>query len=164
MRTPLIAAAALVALAACGQPQQKAPAQTPAATTQQNGSVQLYSTRNLPDWLFILRTTDGGTVHFNQRTITRENGLADIWLQVHYGRPQLYEGQRPGGGSTVVHYDTERLHYRFNCADQTFIVMERQVMGANEEIVARYEPRAIYRRVPDGGAAAHVMPIACQGG
>ena len=162
MRTILIAAAALLALAACGQAQQKA-SQTPAATAQ-NGSVQLYSTRNLPDWLFILRTVDGGTVHFNQRTITRENGQADIWLQVHYGRPQLYEGARPGGGSTVVHYDTERLHYRFNCAEQTFIVVERQVMGANEEVVARYEPRAIYRHVPDGGAAAHVMPIACQGG
>jgi hypothetical protein len=32
------------------------------------------------------------------------------------------------------------MHYRFNCADETFVVVERQIMGANEEVVARDDP------------------------
>jgi hypothetical protein len=42
-------------------------------------------------------------------------------------------------------------------------VVERQIMGANEEVVARDEPRQIYRGTPEAGAARQVMPIACRG-
>jgi hypothetical protein len=152
-------------LAACGQP--AAPAgdqQTPAQTesSENAGNVLLSTPQSLPDWLLVLRTNDGGTIHFNQRTITRENGLADIWLQVRYGREQIWEADTETH-ERVIRYELERLHYRFNCAEETFVVVERQIMGANEQVIARDEPRHIYRATPAAGAARHIMPIACRG-
>jgi hypothetical protein len=157
----LLAAALLFALAACGQDRTPASADAPAAS-QGGGIVEFGSTRNMPDWLFILRTSEGGTIHFNQRTVTRENGMADIWLQVHYGREQLYNAETETT-ETVIRYELERLHYRFNCAEETFVVVERQIMGDNEQVVARDEPRQIWRATPEAGAARHVLPIACRG-
>ena len=151
------AAAALFALAACGQ--SPAAKGEPAA---EGGIVEFGSTRNMPDWLFILRTNDGGTIHFNQRTVTRGDGMADIWLQVHHGRDQLYNVETETT-ETVVHYELERLHYRFNCQDDTFIVADRQILGANEQVIANDEPRQIWRATPPQGAARQVMPIACRG-
>lgn len=160
MRT-LIAALALFALAACGQSASN-DASAPPAASAEPGAVAFGSTQNMPDWLFILRTTDGGTIHFNQRTVTRGNGFADIWLQVHHGNSQLFNTETETT-ETVVRYELERLHYRFNCAENQFLVVERQILGANEQVVARDEPRQIWRAVPDGGAAQHVLPIACRG-
>lgn len=153
-----LAAALVLALSACGEP---APSGQPGAA-QDEGPVVLATTRNMPDWLLVLRTTDGGTIHFNQRTITREGGLADIWLQVRYGQQQLYEADTETA-ERVVRYELERLHYRFNCAEETFVIVERQIMGANEQVIARDEPRQIWRATPPSGAARHVMPIACRG-
>ena len=122
----------------------------------------LGSTQNLPDWLFILRTTDGGTIHFNQRAITRADGQADIWLQVHYGSPQLWNMESETT-ETTVRYELERLHYRFDCAGEKFMIVERQILGANEQIVARSEPAQVWRPVTEAGAAPHAMRIACHG-
>jgi predicted small lipoprotein YifL len=152
------AALCLFTLAACGQP--AAPAGAPA--TQNEGPVVLATTRNMPDWLLVLRTTEGGTVHFNQRTITRENGLADIWLQVRYGHTQAWDASDETT-ERIIRYDVERMHYRFNCAEETFVIVERQIMGANEEVVARDEPQQIYRTTPITGVARQMMPVACRG-
>lgn len=148
----------LFTLAACGP--SAAPVQQQASG--EGGSVLLSTPAGLPDWLLVLRTNDGGTIHFNSRTITRENGMADIWLQVRYGRQQLWQADTETT-ERVIRYEVERMHYRFNCADETFIVVERQIMGANDQVVARDEPRAVYRTVPYTGAARHMMPIACRG-
>lgn len=151
------------ALAACGQP--AAPASDPSPAEQAasgDGPVVLATTRNMPDWLLVLRTNDGGTIHFNQRTITREDGFADIWLQVRHGRQQLWEADTETT-ERVIRYELERIHYRFNCAEETFVVVERQIMGANELVIARDEPRQIYRRTPFTGAARHMLPVACRG-
>lgn len=148
----------LFTLAACGQP--AAPAAAPAA--ENNGPVVLATTRDMPDWLLVLRTTDGGTIHFNQRTITRQDGLANIWLQVRYGRPQAWDASDETT-DRVIRYDVERMHYRFNCAEETFVIVERQIMGGGEQVVARDEPRQIYRATPSTGAARQIMPIACRG-
>lgn len=152
-------AAALFTLAACGQSTAPATNMPPA----EPGAVEFGSTRNMPDWLFILRTNDGGMIHFNQRTVTRADGMADIWLQVRHGRNQLYSIESETT-ETVIHYEVERLHYRFNCQEGTFLVVERQIMGANEQVVARDEPTQIFRATPPTGAAAQVLPIACRGG
>jgi len=152
--------AALLSLAACGQ--STAPT-TGAAAPAEDGTVAFGSTQNMPDWLFILRTNDGGTIHFNQRTVTRANGLADIWLQVHYGQQQLFNSETETT-ETVVRYDVERIHYRFNCAESTFTIVERQIMGANEQVVGSVQPAELYRATPETGAARQVMPIACRGG
>lgn len=156
----LAALICLFTLAACGQ--QPAAKGAPAAQPQERDAIILGSTQNMPDWLLVLRTTDGGMIHFNQRAITRANGLADIWLQVRHGRQQLYQAESETTEQTV-RYELERLHYRFNCAEETFIVVERQIMGANEQVIASYEPRQIWRTTPASGAARHVMPIACRG-
>ncbi|HVY83895.1 MAG TPA: surface-adhesin E family protein [Caulobacterales bacterium] len=161
MRFSFVAAFAAFALAACGQQQQSGTATT-SAQPQQNGALVLSQTQNLPDWLFILRTTDGGTIHFNQRTITRANGIADIWLQVHYGHQQIYQAAA-SDRLNIIHYELERIHYRFNCTDEKFVIVERQIMGSGETVVARDEPQQIWRATPETGAARYVLPIACRG-
>lgn len=155
-------AAALLAfsLVACGQ--EAPPAETVTSPAAETGAVVLGSTQNMPDWLFILRTNDGGTIHFNQRALTRSGDFADIWLQVRYGRQQLF-AMESETQETVVRYELERIHYRFNCTDEKFVIVERQIMGANEEVVARDEPAQVWRMTPETGAARHVLPIACRG-
>ena len=156
------AALCLFALAACGQPAAPAGEQTPAAQTESgDGPVVLATTRNMPDWLLVLRTNEGGTVHFNQRTITRENGFADIWLQVRYGHTQAWDAS-DDTTNRIIRYDVERMHYRFNCTEETFVIVERQIMGDNEEVVARDEPRQVYRATPATGVARHMLPLACR--
>ena len=105
-----------------------------------------------------------GEVHFNQRTITRsaDGSTADIWIQVRHGQPQIYQIE-DASTETTIRYTAQRLHYRFNCTEQKFVVVERQIMGANEQVIARDEPRQIWRNTPESGAARHVLPIACRG-
>ena len=95
-------------------------------------------------------------------SVTRENGFADIWLQVHWGHEQVYQIDHTDR-STIVHYELEREHYRFNCTDGTFTVLERQILGANEQVIAHDEPRPIFRAIPEQGAAHYALPIACHG-
>jgi hypothetical protein len=161
----LAALICLFTLAACGQasaPSGESPATTEAAAENGDGPVILGTTRNMPDWLLVLRTTEGGTVHFNQRTITRENGFADIWLQVRYGHTQAWDASDESTERTI-RFDVERMHYRFNCADETFVIVERQIMGANEEVVARDQPQQIFRATPVSGVARQMLPVACRG-
>jgi hypothetical protein len=151
----------LFTLAACVQP--AAPAgQAPATGAQSEGSVMLGSTQNMPDWLLVLRTTEGGTVHFNQRTITRQNGFADIWLQVRYGHTQAWDVSDEST-DRILHFDVERMHYRFNCAEEKFVIVERQIMGASEQVVARDTPAQIFRATPASGVARQILPVACRG-
>lgn len=169
MRTAL-SALALLALAACGD--VEAPKQQGQV---REGPVILGSTRNLPDWLLVARQRDCraegaadqqclGEVHFNQRTITRSaDGTADIWVQVRHGQPQLYRFE-DATTETTIRYEMQRLHYRFNCTTQEFVVVERQIMGAGETVVARDNPRQIYRAPVRGSVTAIVLPIACRGG
>jgi predicted small lipoprotein YifL len=161
MKHAFAAALLALSLAACGQ-DTPPPADPGAAVTGETGAVVLGSTQNMPDWLFILRTNDGGTIHFNQRAMTRGGGFADIWLQVRYGHQQLF-AMESETQETVVRYELERIHYRFNCAEEKFVIVERQIMGANEEVVARDVPTQVYRMTPETGAARHVLPIACRG-
>jgi hypothetical protein len=170
MLKTLMTAAAVFALASCGQ--QPASKQG-AAPAQQNGAVTLGSTQDLPDWLLIARQRDCdpqspdpcqlGDIQFNQRTITRNaDGTADIWVQVRHGQPQLYEMDSPTQHARV-RYQVERLQYRFNCSTQQFVVLERQIMGANDTVVAHDEPRQIYRAPVEGSVTTIIAPIACHG-
>jgi hypothetical protein len=164
----LAAAASFIALCACGN--QNSP-QDGKSAPGGNGDVVLGSTQNLPDWLLVARQRDcavgetcpRGEVHFNQRTITRNaDGTADIWVQVRHGVPQLYQMESETT-QTTVRFEVERLHYRFNCQTNDFVVIERQIMGAGETVVARDEPRQIYRQPARGSATAILLPIACRG-
>jgi hypothetical protein len=172
-----LAAALLLTVAACGQPaapKAEAPAQAP-AEGETRTTVTLSTARNSPDWLLVARQRDCprpevgpdtcvGEVHFNQRTITRTpDGMADVWVQVRHGAPQLYDIETETR-RTSIRYELQRLHYRFNCNTEQFIVVERQIMGANEQVVARDQPRAIWRAPAPRSATHIVMPIACRGG
>lgn len=173
LAVPLLA----FALAACGQPAGKQGETTTTAEQQQKGetdAVVLGSTQRLPDWLFVARQrdcitrSDGerecnlGEVHFNQRTITRSGETADIWIQVRHAYPQLFEYETETH-QTSVRFEVERLHYRFNCTSNQFIVVERQIMGPGDTIAARDEPRAIYRAPVQGSVTGIIQPIACRG-
>jgi hypothetical protein len=104
-----------------------------------------------------------GDIQYNQRTITRhDDGTADIWVQVRHGRPQLYQ-LTSETSDTTIHYTVERLHYRFNCATSQFFVVERQILGASETVVAHDEPAQIYRAPVHGSVTGVIMPIACRG-
>ena len=165
-----LAALALVALSACGQssPPPGASQQAGGAGAN-NNAVALQSTQNLPDWLLVARQRDCaradcvGDVQFNQRTITRNaDGTADIWLQVHHGDPQAYPIETATTRTTIT-FTTERLHYRFKCAEDQFVVVERQIMGSGETVVAHENPRQIWRAPLEGSVVPVVMPIACSG-
>src|SRR5690242_3100523 len=163
-----IAAFALLALTACGQPAAPGGG-APASGGNANNGVALQSTQDLPDWLLVARQRDCaradcvGEVMFNQRTITRSpDGTADIWLQVRHGNPQAYPIETATTRTTIT-YTTERLHYRFKCAEGQFTVLERQIMGSGETVVARDNPRPIYRAPVDGSITPVAMPIACHG-
>jgi len=175
-----VAAFALLALAACGQQKAAAPAEGAPPAAAQAGdadSVLLGSTQNMPDWLLVARQSSGctaeeraegencglGDIHFNQRTITRQaDGTADIWVQVRYPRAQLYEYETETS-TTTIRYELERLHYRFNCQTEQFVVIERQIMGPNETVAAEDRPIQIYRAPVQGSVTKIVMPIACRG-
>jgi predicted small lipoprotein YifL len=164
-------------LAACGQPATTPQGEAGAPAQTDNESVLLGSTSNLPDWLLVARQRDCrgetpaedreclGEVHFNQRTITRaaDGSTADIWVQVRHGQQQVYQIE-DATTETTVRYRTQRLHYRFDCTEQKFFVVERQIMGAGETVVARDEPTQIYRAPVAGSITAIVLPIACRGG
>lgn len=172
MRVLACAALAFV-LSACGQQQ---PASNGSGAAPEPGSVTLGSTRNLPDWLLVARQRDCardapaeeqcplGEVHFNQRTITRDaaNNTADIWIQVSHGQPQLF-AMESATTETTIRFELERLHYRFNCETGQFIVVERQILGAGDAVVARDEPRQIYRDPVRGSVTGIIQPIACRG-
>ncbi|HEX8899822.1 hypothetical protein [Vitreimonas sp.] len=172
----LAALLCIFTLAACGQPAAPSGGETPAPAAQGGADeVMLGSTQNLPDWLLVARQRDCraegaddqaciGQVHFNQRTITRsaDGSTADIWVQVTHGQEQLYQYETDST-RTTIRYTQQRLHYRFNCTDQQFTIVERQIMGSNETVVARDEPRQIYRAPAQGSATHIVMPIACRG-
>ncbi len=165
-RSVFIALSGLV-LASCGEAGE---APSPGAGAQ-TGNIVLATTRNMPDWLLVARQRScapdencpRGEVHFNQRTITRNaDGTADIWIQVRHGSGQLFRVDTETT-ETTIRYELERLHYRFQCDSGEFIVVERQFMGANETVVARDEPRQIYRRPVRGSVTGVIFPIACRG-
>ena len=158
MRLATLAAPLLFALAACGD---TPPAKQVAA---EPGQVTLGTTRNMPDWLLVARTSDGGFVHFNQRAIVRNaDGTADIWVQIRHGRPQLY-GEENATLETTVRYQLERLHYRFRCADDRFVILKRQFLSDEDSVDAEQDmPADLWRPVPATGPARVVQPIACRG-
>jgi len=164
----VLIALVVIGLAACDSATPPGGAH-PQAGGGSNNNVTLQSTQNLPDWLLVARQRDCaradclGEVQFNQRTITRNpDGTADIWLQVRHGNPQAYPIETATTRTTIT-FTTERLHYRFKCAEGLFTVLERQIMGAGETVVARDTPRPIYRAPVDGSVTPVIMPIACRG-
>lgn len=161
-----LAALLLVSLAACDtNPPGKGKAPAPG----ESGSVALGSTQNMPDWLLVARQRDceiqncTGQVFFNQRSITRSaDGTADIWIQTDHAIAQEYVVNDPHA-VTTLRFTRERQHYRFKCAEGQFTVVERQIMGANDTVIAHDEYNQPYRAPASGSLVPVIMPIACRG-
>lgn len=177
----LAALVCLFTLAACGPSQPSAPAAPLPSDPAAQVNVSLQTTPLAPDWIVAARQRDCsevgeianqggercayGEVLYNQRAITRsvDGTVANIWAQVNHGTPQLYAFETDTA-VTRIRYTQSRLHYRFNCTDETFAIIERQIMGANETVVQRDTPREIYRAPVRWSAVAIMMPVACKGG
>ena len=159
MRFLALAVPLLVLLAACGERPT-----TKNQSSAEPGQVVLGSTRNLPDWLLIAYTGDGGAVHFNQRTIVRSpDGTADVWVQIRHGTPQI-EGEQGATVEQTVRYQLERVQYRFRCSDDQFKVLKRQFLDDEDTVAAEQDySDSPWRGVPKTGPARIVRPIACRG-
>ncbi len=181
MKNTLAALALAATLAACGQQEAAAPAnplpEDPAAQVH----VSLQTTPLSPDWIVAARQRDCseigaltnsggdrcayGDVLYNQRNITRsvDGSVANLWAQVNHGTPQVYTGESETT-ITRIRYTQSRVHYRFRCNEDTFAIIERQIMGDNETVVQRDAPQEIYRSPREWSAVALMMPVACKGG
>lgn len=171
MKAPVFVAIVVsFALSSCGNPVSSGGGPNQ-GQGENGGAVVLDVAEDLPDWLLVARQRSCAPdedcprreVMFNQRTITRNaDGTADIWIQVRHGVPQRFQVDTETTES-IVRYEVERLHYRFNCQTEQFYVVERQIMGAGETVVARDEPAAVYRAPVRGSITPIILPIACRG-
>lgn len=123
----------------------------------------------MPDWLLIARQRDceiqncTGQVYYNQRSITRSaDGTADIWVQTDHALEQDYV-QEDAHKVTTLHYTRERLHYRFKCSESQFTVVERQIIGAHETVIAHDEYNQPFRNPAPGSLVPIIFRIACLG-
>jgi hypothetical protein len=180
MKTALriIAAAFALALAACGEQQPATPAAPLPSDPSAQVRVVLPVSAMSPDWIEIARQRDCpevgevakercpyGSVHYNRRTITRsvDGSVANIWTQTTHGAPQLFRAENETSEMNI-RYTRMRMLYRFRCNEGTFAIIERQIMGDNDTVVHREQPREIYRAPARWSAVAILMPIACEGG
>lgn len=181
IRAPAAALLA-VALAACGDDivVSKGPVPPPGAEGLPPDAlvpVTLSLSQSAPDWIFIARQRDCppgprtgdpcpyGEIKYNQRTITRtaDGRIANMWLQTDHGTPQLRAIPIEGGGARNIRYERTRMHYRFNCADETFAVVELQILGDNDVVAARETYPENYAAPQRWSAVALALPIACRG-
>lgn len=175
-----LTALALAAMLAACQQEPAAPANPLPEDPSAQVRVSLQITPLSPDWIVAARQRDCsevgaltnsgdrcayGDVLYNQRAITRsvDGSVANLWAQVNHGAPQVYVGESETT-VTRIRYTQSRVHYRFRCNEDTFAIIERQIMGDNETVVQRDSPQEIYRAPREWSAVALMMPIACKGG
>lgn len=153
-------------LAACGgeEKQAAAPAALPASCDDPAAVVQIEYLRNSPDWIYMSPQAGGGRVHWGQHTLRRcGDNEAELWLQVQYGAEQLH-GETGGGYETIIRYTLERFHFRFRCTEQTYALIESQIIGPDEQVIATIpgDPDTFRPRTP-GSPASQIMDTACRG-
>lgn len=173
-----LSGALFLVVVGCGEQAPTAPAQDLPSDPSAQVRVVLPTSRMSPDWIVVARQRDCpvvgqvarercpyGEVMYNQRTITRsvDGSVANIWVQIDHGAPQLFEGETETREITI-RYTRTRLHYRFKCEDETFAIIERQIIGDADAVLHRDHPREIYRAPTRWSAVAILMPIACEGG
>jgi hypothetical protein len=145
MRAPL-AAAALMALAAC-QPTAKAPAPAAAPATTVTEQLKERYIEALPRWMPIANQSGGGSIAYDMdnRTFDATTKIATLVLQVRYGGPMTTEFPVEGGGSTTMTYGIERIYLNYKCSDvpedSLFAITERRVV--DEQGVAKFSYKPI---------------------
>ena len=84
-------------------------------------------------------------------------GAPDIWIQVRYLQPQLFQTTDHG----VIRFTVERLRYRFNCATREFVVVQSLALNAEGDIVIGERPNESFRAPTLGSVADIILQRAC---
>jgi hypothetical protein len=99
-----------------------------------------------------------GDLHLDQPGITQNaDGTTDIWIQVRYLQPQLYQTTDHG----VIRFMVERLHYRFNCATREFVVVQFLTLDAEGDIVSGERPNEAFRAPALSSVADNILLTVC---
>lgn len=163
---PLLAAAAALALAACGDRADKqaaAPAARPESCDDPAARVTIGYVRNAPDWIQLSPQAGGGYTYWGKNTIRRCGANeARIWVQVRYANEQLW-GQEGAAYNEIIRYTLARFHYRFNCANRTYATVEMQIIGANDEVVTTVPGRPDDYAETGASPAGQIIDTACFG-
>jgi hypothetical protein len=139
----LLAAAALIALAAC-QPTAPAPAAAPAPTVTEQLKERYIEA--LPRWMPIANQSGGGSIAYDMdnRTFDATSKIATLVLQVRYGAATTTEFPIEGGGSTTMTYGIERIYLNYKCSDvpedSLFAITERRIVDEQGVTQFSYKP------------------------
>lgn len=171
--------ALVLAIAGCGEQASQTPPQNLPSDPSAQVRVVLPTSRMSPEWIVVARQRDCpivgqtsarercpyGEVMYNQRMITRsvDGSVANMWVQIDHGAPQLFEAETETT-EIAIRYTRTRLHYRFRCNEDTFTIIERQIIGEADAVLHRETPTEVYRAPTRWSAVAILMPIACEGG
>jgi hypothetical protein len=174
-----LAGALLLSVAACGEQASQAPAANLPSDPSAQVRVALPTSHLSPDWIVVARQRDCpiagqmsssegcpyGQVMYNQHMITRsvDGSVANMWVQTDHGAPQLFEGETETREITI-RYTRSRVHYRFRCEEDTFAIVERQIVGDADAVLHREFPPEIFRSPVRWSPVSILMPIACEGG
>lgn len=167
----LIAGFMALALAACSDepvlaPKGKAPDQAalPASCDDPSAVVTLHTTANQPDWLLFARQAGGGDIQFNRHSIRRCGANeAEITVRVRYTQPQLYSAEDEKY-ETTIRYHVEQLRYRYRCADSTYSVLKREIVGDDNAVIASTPGNPeLWRPATERNTAGLIMRTACLG-
>lgn len=121
-----------------------------------------------PDWAQLAPNAvdaGGGWTYWGRNTIRRCGAQeARIAIETRYAREQLY-GEAGAGFETIIRYMRARSFYRLMCEDQTYALIERQILGPNDEVVATEagQPDNFRPRTPVSPVGGDIFDTACTG-
>lgn len=122
-----------------------------------------------PDWQQLVRQRDGLRVEFNPFTIVCDPATArrEVGVQLLHENAKR-ESFRDGNITTEIPFNRERYRYLFDCAAQTYAILDRSIMGQGEQVareIRMADPKAPEMRpIAPGGVAAVVAPPTCSTG
>lgn len=170
MRAVLLAAAAALTLAGCGQGGSTAapasPAGQPASVSPNDQSLGERYVDLLPQWVPIANTPGGGSIAYDLKGVkaAQAQGAAEILLQIRHASPQQWR-LAAEGGERVITYNVEQARLRYDCTKETYVILERRVLdedgSVSEAIAATAEELAAPKLVAENGLAVVARDPAC---
>lgn len=140
----MCASFAALALVACQPaaeaPTQGSPAAAPAAADLTAGgcvmNAQLRKTYADHEWYQIARQADGAFIQFapKQMVCDRAARRVDAAIQIIHRNAQTAAFE-DAEAIERIEYTRERYLYRIDCANRTFAIVQRQIMGAGEQVL-----------------------------
>jgi hypothetical protein len=117
----------------------------------------------LPQWIPIANTAGGGSVSYDLKGAKRAlgEGRNEVTLQVRHATPEQWRLAEEGG-ERLISYQLEQVVMRFDCAKETFQVLERRVLEADGAVIERLvTPDAPAQLVAENGLALVARDPAC---